>query len=377
MSFRVWDKDKNADYQYIDDSLRELYHMSGLGTLVYRYTGPEGAAGEIPELTIQDFVNMENRDKTWDMEPYELFGIYTPRESSFNLMPYGIFADGDNLTITYHYNDMIEKLSRKIMPDDIIELPNLRDFDPLDPNTPSLPKLYVVTDSYRDADSFSATWRFHGWKVNCKPLTDSQEYRNFLNKEDSHHGFVINDSTSPYGKLMEANDAILAEAKEAVPHRNFTTDHFYIVPGDEFTSQYPWIWAGDGLPPNGAVLAAVGTAFPDAEEGTYFLHRGFQPNVLYRKVNSRWKMIEYDYSKEITSTNRILENFINNTDTIDFPADALNPAETQPQRQDIKKVAKRKSPRPAKPVTDLPPEQVVSERETKPRRKKKPKVDFS
>lgn len=392
--FSIWDSQKYADYYLHDDAISEYYFISGLGTLVYKYKGPSDQGetgdatqpnhiaknGKIDELSIQDWLYMENRDKTWDLEPYELRGLYQPQDAEFDLRQFGIFLDNDVIYITYHYNDMIKKLGRKIMTDDILEFPNLRDYDPLNSEKPSLPKLYVVTDASRSADGHSPTWHYHVWRVKCKPMVDSQEYSQFLNKEDEQTGFNLKDIISDFGDRIGYSESIAEEVMNQTPHRNFDTRHFFIVPGDEVGSQYPWIWAGDGLPPNGAVLAATGMSFPgDAPDGSYFLHTGFEPNILYKKDDYVWRIQEYDYQRQMSSAHRILESFINNNNETKLGDQFTKPKEKFSERQYLSKAIKPKADfgdQSGQAVSMDPNTFKNKEPETKVRRKRKPKADI-
>lgn len=393
--FSLWDNKRNADYHFQDEAIQEYYSINGLGSLVYKYKGiadqgetndvtqPNHIAkdGKIDEMSIQDFLYMENRDKVWDLEPYELKGIYEPQDAEFDLKQFGIFLNNDNVTIRYHYNDMIRKLGRKLMIDDILEFPNLRDYDPLDENKPSLPKLYVITDCNRDAQGFGQTWHYHVWKVQAKPLVDSQEYSQFLSKEDEQTGFDLRDILSDYNDRNDMSNTVQDEVMNQTPYRNYTTNHFYIVPGDENGTQYPWIFAGDGSPPNGAILACTGIAFPpDMDDGTYFLHTGFSPHVLYKKENSRWLIQEYDYQRKMSSAHRILESFINNENVItEITSPFTKVTETFKEQQPISKILK-----PRAKFNDQSGKEIHNdgnifpnnEPETKVRKKRKPTSDY-
>jgi len=347
--FSIWQGQRSADYYFHDEAIQEYFYITGLGTLVYRYTGPvdQGNTGDATtsnktgttnELTVQDWLYLENRDKTWDLEPYDLHGLYEPQDADYDLKQFGLFLDNDNIYIKYHYNDMIRKLGRKIMVDDIIEFPNLRDYNPLDENTPSLPKLYVVTDALRDSTGFSPTWHYHVWRVKCKPMVDSQEYNQFLSKEDEQTGFDLKSIISTYQVSLNGNDLVTEESLNQVPMRGFETRQFYIVPGDE-GNQYPWIFAGDGLPPNGAVLAATGTSFPqDSPVGSYFLHTGFEPNILYKKEADRWAIEEYNYRLQKTSAHRILTSFINNNNITSLDTPYTEPTAVFNEKENLSKV---------------------------------------
>lgn len=203
---------------------------------------------------------------------------------------------------------------------DVLELPHQRDDALLDQEAQAINKFYVVTDGNRSSSGYSQTWHPHVWRIKCTPLTNSQEYSDVLDKTaDDPFGLPMSDNLrnlmGNVGLEMGINDAVIEEAKEYVSGRNFETQHFYVVPGDERGIQFPWIFAGDGVPPNGAILTGSGTAFPEnAQEGDYFLRPDYEPAVLFRKEAKKWVRIELDYRKQDWSmAHRLLESFINNT----------------------------------------------------------------
>ena len=74
-------------------------------------------------------------------------------------------------------NDMLEGLGRKLINGDVLELPHMRDFYPLDSELPgALRRYYVVQDGNRVLKVL-VQHGIHTWRVKCTPLVDSQEYR--------------------------------------------------------------------------------------------------------------------------------------------------------------------------------------------------------
>jgi len=228
---------------------------------------------------------------------------------------------------------VIEKIGRKLVSGDVLEFPHLRDDMLLDEDSPAVNKFYVVQDITRAAGGWAQNWRPYLFRVKMKPLTDSQEYKDILEKaaigpdgEDS--GFNIRDLIGDFRDVIGISDAIAEQAESEVPYRNYETAHFYVVPGDEMGKQYPWIFAGDGEPPNGAELAGTGTSFPDQPvPGDWFLHTGMEPNVLYQFTGNTkldpfgdekpadggiWERREVDLRKKWQAAHRILQSFINN-----------------------------------------------------------------
>jgi hypothetical protein len=170
---------------------------------------------------------------------------------------------------------MIDTFGRKLMSGDVIEVPNLKDYNPLNSALPAaLPKYYVIQDAAYASEGFSVTWLPHLWRVKATPLTDAQEYNSITNKPfvseqiwdngnyypagsivnygDTYYQAQINtpadiaitnttywqeytpptisDVQGTRDKDTEINDAILTQADVEVPLSGYDTTKFYIVP---------------------------------------------------------------------------------------------------------------------------------------------------
>ena len=76
------------------------------------------------------------------------------------------------------------------------------------------------------------------------------------------------------------------------------------------------VHAGDGKPPNGIAIAHTGSSFPNSlNDGDYILRTDYSPNRLFKKVGNRFIRIEDDYRGTYSAANRILNTFIENTNT--------------------------------------------------------------
>jgi hypothetical protein len=328
---RLWDRNKNDDYTFLDETIREHFQIGGVETLLHKYLGihDQGETGDATQPSnsnsarkgvtqIQDLLLLENRDRKYDPNVYELYSIYNMQDTEFDIRQFGLFLEADTLYLEFHINDTLEKIGRKLMSGDVLEFPHLRDDALLDEDAPAINKFYVIEDVNRAAGGWSAIWRPHIWRVKIKPLTDSQEYSDILNSEATDAngdglGMSIRDIISDYDGQIGISDAIYEQAEADVPERNFETLQFYVVPGDEMGKQFPWIFAGDGDPPNGAELVGSGTSFPmEPEENDWFLHTAMDPYVLYRYVGGVWQRREADYRKKWSAAHRILKSFINN-----------------------------------------------------------------
>lgn len=325
--------------------------MSGTAIYLHKYVGPHDQRAPDPsgeplppvslnETSIQDVLFLENRDRKYDTTVYELRGVYNVQDNEFDMRQFGLFLTGDTIFIEVHLNDMVSLVGRKIIPGDVIELPHLRDDMLLDEAAPAINKFYVVEDSSRAAEGYSATWWPHLWRIKCKPMTDAQEYADILDRQAENPFGVdqgrLGDLISTLAKDMDINEEVVEQAKLSVSRRNFETRQFYVVPGEETGGQYPWIYAGDGAPPNG-IPTESGTRFPqNAADGTYYLRTDYEPQTLFRKLGGKWQIQELDYRKsDWSAAHRVLETFINNDRITTF-----RDGGTAPEKQNLFKAVK-------------------------------------
>lgn len=181
------------DFKFFDKRIHEMFTVGGTGVNIYKYLGihdqgasddasQPGAAADDP-LAIQDFLFLENRDRKYDTDVYTMRGIYNTADIDFDLSQFGLFLQNDTIFITFHLNDMVEMLGRKLMSGDVLELPHLRDYHSLDTSLDlALSRYYVVQEGSRPSEGYSPTWWPHLWRVKCTPLVDSQEYKDILDR---------------------------------------------------------------------------------------------------------------------------------------------------------------------------------------------------
>ena len=180
--------------------------MGGTDVLVHRYLGPGGSATKDSPTTpvystdsptqIQDLLFLENRDRKYDPDVYLLRGVYNVQDIDFNLSQFGLFLQNDTIFITFHINDTVEKLGRKIIPGDVIELPHLKDEYALNDLKYALKRFYVIEDVNRAAEGFAADWYPHLYRAKCKPLVDSQEFKQILDDIANKDALVGNYNSS-------------------------------------------------------------------------------------------------------------------------------------------------------------------------------------
>jgi hypothetical protein len=282
---------RTRDYQFIDRTVSEMYTVGGLDLYIHKYMGPQTGGEDsalsgnadatqpvyetLSPLNIQDLLLLENRDRVYDPDIYILRGVYNTQDVDFDLTQFGLFLNNDTLFITLHYNDMIDTFGRKLMSGDVIEVPNLKDYNPLNSALPAaLPKYYVIQDAAYASEGFSVTWLPHLWRVKATPLTDAQEYNSITKKPFVSEQIWDNGNYYPAGSIVnygntyyqaqvntpadiaitnttywqeyapptiadvqgtrtkdtEINDAILTQADVEVPLSGYDTTKFYIVP---------------------------------------------------------------------------------------------------------------------------------------------------
>jgi hypothetical protein len=282
---------RTRDYQFLDRTISEMYTVGGLDIYVHKYMGPETGGedsafsgnadatqpvyDELNPLNIQDLLLLENRDRVYAPDVYVMRGVYRAQDVDFDLSQFGLFLNNDTLFITFHYNDMIDTFGRKLMSGDVLEIPNLKDYNPLNAALPlPLPRYYVIQDAAFAQEGFSQTWLPHLWRIKATPMADAQEYNSITNKpfvteyiwdpSDFYpQGSIVNSGDVYYQALRnvpadteitnttywreytpntisdaqgtrvkdtEINDAILTQAEVEVPLSGYDVTKFYILP---------------------------------------------------------------------------------------------------------------------------------------------------
>ena len=359
----LWKPEQGHDYNYIDRVAREFIELGGTGVYIHKYIGPVEQAGDdnksnigdgitSNESTIGDILFLENRNRKYDPDIYEMRGAYTLSDTDFDLTQFGIFLTDDTIFMSFHLNENVERLGRKLMPGDVLELPHLREYHPLDGERAATNRFYVVEDASHSAEGYGPRWWSHIWRVRAKQMPASTEYQDILDRlvgdgqdlESQPPGDgdcceeTIEDSTSNKDKLDEITDAIIEEAAANVMCDPLWYDaaHLYVCI-DPTTREHQLIWfkTGDGDPPNGQALAGSGATFPmTLVDGDYYLRTDFDSPVLYQKQGSTFKKIEVDQCKlPWTGANQLLDTFIDNENT-----STLDDGTVINQRQALSKV---------------------------------------
>ena len=294
-----------------------MYTVGGMDIFVHKYAGPQTGGEDsalsgngdatqpiydaLSPLNIQDLLLLENRDRVYDQDVYIMRGVYTHQDVDFDLTQFGLFLNNDTLFITFHYNDMIDTFGRKLMNGDVLEIPNLKDYNPLNQAIPQpLPRYYVVQDADLATEGMSQTWMPHTWRVKATPMTNNQEFKDILKKPVVSENIWDNDNFYPNGwvtnygnvyyqakqnvpagtdinnttywqvytpptqsdvfsartKDNQINDAILTQADVEVPLSGYATDQYYVAPTLE-----------DGSPANPTTLTTSDGTTVDGTQG--------------------------------------------------------------------------------------------------------------
>jgi hypothetical protein len=280
--------EKSNDYRFIDRTVAEQLQVGATDLYLHKYLGPtdQGPSSDptqpqydsLDPTHIQDLLFLENRDRTYEPDIIRIRGHYSVQNLDFDLSQFGLFLNNDILFITIHYNTMIDLVGRKLMVGDVLELPHLLDYNPLNDKIPtSLRRYYQVTDGNYASEGFSPTWFPHLWRIKCEPLVNSQEFSQILAQPTNTDNYLgqwsatkeypagytitfgdknyvstqavpvgtmppnatywaldtqqnLQDILSTYNKNIAINDAVLAEAARQLPKAGYDNSKLYIIP---------------------------------------------------------------------------------------------------------------------------------------------------
>lgn len=362
----LYRENHSNDYKFQDKRILEVFTMSGVGINIHKYIGVYQQTGtndatqptysNSSERNIQDLLFLENRDRKYDKSIYNMRGHYTIQDNDFNLSQFGMFLTNDTIYITFHINDMVQRLGRKIIAGDVFELPHLRDYWPLDDSIPvALKKFYVVQETSRAAEGFAQTWWPHLWRCKCAPMVDGQEYRDILDEPatDASGNPVSGSSTlrdmlSSYTKNLEINTAVIQQAEADVPASGYDTSQLFQLPTVDGLAGNPLgistdasltfadntnitsdlsvntvleaingYLVGDGKAPNNLPVTAD-IAFPASPyTGQYVLRLDYFPNRLFKWDGIKWVTVQDVQRQAMTGTKNQnqLGTFVNNDKT--------------------------------------------------------------
>jgi hypothetical protein len=233
---------KSSDYKYFDRIVSQMFTAGATDLYIHKYLGPknEGPSNNFTEpqydvlspTNIQDLLFLENRDRKYATDIYRLRGHYNVQNLDFDLSQFGLFLNNDIIFITVHYNDMIDIVGRKLMVGDVIELPHLLDYNPLDETIQyALKRFYQITDANYASEGFSPTWYPHLWRIKCEPLVNSQEFADILNQpnnKDNYLGDWEKDKTYPPGYTVSFGDKIYESIKDVPAGTSLPNSEYWV-----------------------------------------------------------------------------------------------------------------------------------------------------
>ena len=361
----LWNPQKSADYEFVDRTVSENYQIGGDGILVHKFLGPttDSTGNTNTSLTtIQDVLFLSNNNRIYDPNLVELKGHHVPQDVNYDLSQFGVFLSSDVIRVSFHNNDMLDALGRKLIAGDVLEFPSYRDI-PIFDNAVGINRFYVVQDALYLAAGYGQKWYPHIWLVRAKLMPASTEFSEITDQAATGQaaggvgqsigimppGFTdtsdsdgnpgtganpnITNSLNLFCQIIGITDAVVMEAacNAFFDPKFFESANLYIY--IDPNTGYPILgsftfFSGDGAPPNQSTdycadlepagpLVGVGINFPpDMQDGQYYLRIDYFPERLFQKQGNVFKLIEVNVLKNWTAYNRVLDTFIdNNRDT--------------------------------------------------------------
>lgn len=285
---------------------------------------------------IQDKIFLENRDRSYALEPITTKAVYTPVDYQGFLAKMGFNSpyNPEIFLFEFSFQKTIRQIGRPIVIGDILQLPSETFYTPQMKAT--LKYLEVTAVSWAST-SFTPHWVPTTLRVVAQPAMASQETQDIfgkltedldsLNTSDNNDG--IRDKK--FQDVHDIDQTIRAEANTAVPQKgqNYSSRQKFSnnlrdwiegnVPGaniDKIDAGKP-TWGRDALPPNGEDYTQ-GDVFPEnPKNGNYHrltydsVDRNLAPR-LYRfsKAKNRWIYLESDHRYAGKQTKPMLTGFV-------------------------------------------------------------------
>ena len=375
--------EKTADYEFIDKQILEMFTVGGTDINVHKFLGPKNTSeanatadqphyDAVKETNIQDMLFLENRDRKYDPDIYNMRAIYNVQDIDFDLSQFGLFLTNDTLFMTVHINSSVKTMGRKLMPGDVIELPHLKDEYARNDYATALKRFYVNQDVNRAAEGFTMTWYPHLYRLKLKQIYDGQEFKEILDlpaDADNQGTDTLRDLLSTYEREMQINNAVVDQAEADAAKSGYDISHYYtLATNDDGSvalktadsgeieasgatsvdrqtdnpdrSGYQGYLLGTSDSPNGAPYG-MGISFPtNNQEGDYFLRTDFLPKRLFKYNGNRWVKVQDDVRVTLTNTdsrNTQKTGFINN------PRESKIGGDTVKERQSLSKALRPKA----------------------------------
>jgi len=300
----LWNPRKGNDYKFIDKMVKAHFEHGGTALLVHKYIGSVDESDpnyDPANPPIQDLLFMENRDRRYETTIFELRGTYTVNDQDFDLSQFGMFLGTDQSIFQVHINDMVERIGRKLMTGDVIELPHMREDLLLDEEAEAVNQYWVVQEGSKSSEGFDPGWWPHIWRIRCKQLQDTQEYTDIFGTGEEVDD--LKNLLSTYNKELNINEAIIAEAQENVPGRYYDyrkNNLEFAVENSEHPGDVDYSTVENGI------------SFPQyPDDNAFFLRTDYTPHRLFQYRDNKWYKIEDDDGSWQVG-NYLHHKFINN-----------------------------------------------------------------
>lgn len=289
--FRMYSGTHDEEYRLMDSLVEEQYLIGGVTGWLYAYMGPKANIGSTDAtkpknhaddvVPLSNYIWMENSQREYSVDAISLPLVYQTQDASMDLQIPGLFLF-ETMDVTLPYNLMIERLGRKIMKGDVIELANLRDVDPLYDQNEAMNRFYVVHDAFKSGDGYSHTWFHHVWKLRLVPMTDSPEFKDILGTGENEDD--LRNSLSTYQNELNIMDLITGQADKEVPYMHWDNEHIH-----------------EAIPLPERASVAKGFKYPDnPQPGNYFIiHK--MPD-LYDWGTDSWSKVTTTSGMQVPTT---------------------------------------------------------------------------
>jgi len=333
-SLSTYKPNKSKDYGFLDKIINQQFEVGGTLIHIHKYIGPVDQTGAddptlqttsasgVSELNIQDVLLIENRDRLYAKEIIDIKAGYTVTDLDFNLTQFGSTISSPQLFLNFHINNCIDRLGRKLIAGDVLEIVHRRDEVPLDTTIPFIPAYYVIQDTTKAAEGYSPTWLPHILRVKAIPMPDSQEYSEILDTPIKN-GLTLEDIISNASTTASDNAAIVAQGDAQVPTKNFDNNSLYVSstgstgPAGQTSAAsknnlIDWPFNNDGTIPGTSIKAPTGKRFPENPMvGDFFLRTDYKPHRLFQRGENKWCARQIVWrDRPWTAADRTLEDFL-------------------------------------------------------------------
>jgi len=243
---------------------------------------------------IQDSILLETRDRKYADDAVSLRGAYRVSEVQLDFSRWGIQLAQDTVQMEFHREALERSLGRKLEPGDVVEVPHLRD---VGSDGRPMNRFYEVKTVLRSHLAWDHTYQNHVVSVTMKPIKDSQEFIDLMERE-TEHGVTLGEQIGNRAVMDELAGAIQGAAREHAYTTWWDTRPIYVTELGRAE-----LWTDDGQPPDGSTVQRVSSFPPTPAQDEYALRVDFYPNRLFRYSGGRWLLVEVDRKREWNNYN--------------------------------------------------------------------------